>query len=303
MDNEVPNVAFFEEVETRAIRIPFKRPYDWEMLVRFLQPRAIPGLEAITAQSYKRAFKTVEFSGALEVCCPHDGDCLTVSLPSAGQPDLELIRERVSRLFDCATDPVPIVRHLGKQSLLRPLLRRHPGIRVPGAFDGFEIAVRAVLGQQITVRAATTMAGRLAAAFGTRVSGLESHNLTNLFPSAAILAEADLTSIGLTRARARAVSGLAQAYLSEPTLFEPSDDPSMAIARLVDIPGIGYWTAQYIAMRVLRDPDGFPASDLGLRRAVSATGQLVSPKDVDQRSSAWRPWRAYAAMHLWATLL
>jgi 3-methyladenine DNA glycosylase/8-oxoguanine DNA glycosylase len=273
------------------------------MLIRFLQPRAIPGLEAITAGSYKRAFKAGEFSGVLEVCCSPDRDCLTVSLRSTGACDLELTSERVSRLFDCAADPVPITRHLGKHSLLRPLLRRHPGIRVPGAFDGFEIAVRAVLGQQVTVRAATTMAGRLATAFGTPITGLESDNLTHLFPSARVLADADLTGIGLTRAKARAIAGLALASLSEPSLFEPSDDPAAAIARLVEIPGVGQWTAQYVAMRALKAPDGFPASDLGLRKAVSTTGLLASPEEVEERSKPWQPWRAYAAMHLWATLL
>ena len=286
----------------RTLRIPFKPPYDWEMLIRFLQPRAIPGLEAITAHSYKRAFKVGEFSGLLEVRCPPHGDFLTVRLDSDGKPDLNVIRMRVSRLFDCAADPDPIGRHLGKQSLLRPLLRLHPGMRVPGAFDGFEIGIRAVLGQQVTVRAATTMAGRLAAAFGTRIEGLQSDNISSLFPSAATLVQADLTGIGLTRAKAKAIRELAAAYLSEPALFEPSEDPGAAISRLVEIPGIGEWTAEYIAMRALKAPDGFPASDLGLRKAVSTTGQLVSAKEVEEQARPWRPWRAYAAMHLWSTL-
>jgi AraC family transcriptional regulator of adaptative response / DNA-3-methyladenine glycosylase II len=303
MDNQMSSAGSVEEAETRTIRIPFNPPYDWEMLIRFLQPRAIPGLEVVTAESYKRAFNIREYSGVLEVCRSSDKDCLKVSLPDAPKRDSDRLREQVSRLFDCAADPLLIAEHLSKQPILRTLVPLHPGIRVPGAFDGLEIAVRAVLGQQITVRAATTMAGRLVATLGTPVAGLESHTLRHVFPPAAILAEADLTRIGLTRAKAGAIAALARGYLADASLFEPSLDVGAAIARLVQMPGIGEWTAQYIAMRVLKDPDGFPASDLGLRRAASTTRDLVSSKDLEERSRAWRPWRAYAAMHLWATLL
>jgi len=198
---------------------------------------------------------------------------------------------------------MPIYRHLCRQPLLTSVVALNPGIRVAGAFDGFEIAVRAVLGQQITVRAATTMAGRLVGRYGSPLEASHSCEMARLFPSSRVLVDADLTSIGLTRAKARAIAGLAEAHLAEPALFEPLGDPSVSIARLKEIPGVGEWTAQYIAMRALKDPNGFPASDLGLRRAVSGGGELVSSRELEDRSHNWRPWRAYAAMHLWASLV
>jgi len=291
------------EQQARTIRIPFKPPYDWEMLIRFLQPRAIPGLELVSAESYQRVLSIGEYRGWLEVRHSATEGCLILILPPAGRRELNCLTAKVCRLFDCAADPGLIGEHLSKQPLLSRLVALHPGIRVPGAFDGFEIAVRAVLGQQVTVRAATTMAGRLVAVFGSPLAETESAEPARLFPRPAILAEANLTLIGLTRAKAKAIAGLARIHLSEPSLFEPSREARGVIERLVEIPGIGEWTAQYVAMRALKDPDAFPASDLGLRRAVSSDGDLVSSKEVEDQSKAWRPWRAYAAMHLWATLM
>ena len=290
------------EAGARTVYIPFKPPYDWEMLIGFLQPRAIPGLESVSSESYKRVFTTGDRAGVLEVRQAPDRGSLTLKVPGVGERNLNRIRLGISRLFDCGADPGPIAEHLSKQPLLKDLVSRRPGVRVPGAFDGFEIAVRAVLGQQVTVRAATTMAGRLVTAFGNKVAPLESPLLTGLFPAAATLAEADLTLIGLTRAKQAAIAGLARAHLSEPLLFEPSNDPRAAVARLIEIPGIGQWTAEYIAMRALKDPDGFPASDLGLLRAVSNISGPIGSKDLENRSKVWRPWRAYAAMYLWTTL-
>jgi len=288
--------------ESRTIQIPFKPPYDWNPIIRFLQPRAIPGLETVTGQSYKRAFKIGSSSGLLEVRPSLEEHCLDLTLPPIPRADLNRITASVSRLFDCEADPRPIYRHLSRQRLLAKLVALHPGIRVPGAFDGFEIAIRAVLGQQITVRAATTMSGRLVACYGSPLEESESCGMARLFPSSQFLVDADLTRIGLTRAKAKAIAGLAEAHLSQPALLEPSSDPAAAIARLIEIPGVGQWTAQYIAMRALKHPDAFPASDLGLRRAVSCGGDLVSSKELEERSAAWRPWRAYAAMHLWSSL-
>jgi 3-methyladenine DNA glycosylase/8-oxoguanine DNA glycosylase len=239
----------------------------------------------------------------LEVRPSIEEHCLDLTLPAGPRSDLDRITASVARLFDCSADPMPIYQHLSRQTLLTSVVALDPGIRVPGAFDGFEIAVRAVLGQQITVRAATTMSGRLVACYGSALEESESGEIARLFPASEVLVRADLTRIGLTRAKARAIAGLAEAHLSEPALFEPSSDPAASIARLMEIPGVGHWTAQYIAMRALKHPDGFPASDLGLRRAVSGSGNLVSSGELEEQSSAWRPWRAYAAMHLWASLV
>jgi 3-methyladenine DNA glycosylase/8-oxoguanine DNA glycosylase len=259
-------------------------------------------LEIVSSQSYKRAFKIGSASGLLEVRPSIEEHCLYLTLPPAPRSELSRIKASVTRLFDCNADPVPIYRHLSRQPLLTGVVALHPGIRVPGAFDGFEIAVRAVLGQQITVRAATTMAGRLVACHGSPLEESEPYEMARLFPSSEVLVDADLTRIGLTRAKAKAIAGLAEAHLSQPALFEPSNDPSPSIARLLEIPGVGEWTAQYVAMRALKDPDAFPASDLGLRRAISGGGDLASSKELEDRSRNWRPWRAYAAMHLWASL-
>ncbi|HKF55022.1 MAG TPA: DNA-3-methyladenine glycosylase [Blastocatellia bacterium] len=288
---------------SRTIQIPVRPPYDWNPIIRFLQPRAIPGLETVNSQSYKRAFRIGSTRGLLEVRPSVEEHCLDLTLPPGPRSDLDRITASVARLFDCNADPMPIYGHLSRQTLLTSIVALDPGIRVPGAFDGFEIAVRAVLGQQITVRAATTMSGRLVACYGSPLEESESGEIARLFPASEVLVRADLTRIGLTRAKARAIAGLAEAHLSEPALFEPSSDPAASIARLMEIPGVGQWTAQYIAMRALKHPDGFPASDLGLRRAVSGGGNLVSSEELEEQSSAWRPWRAYAAMHLWASLV
>src|SRR5215471_8407704 len=169
--------------ETRTIQIPFKPPYDWNPIIRFLQPRAIPRLETVSGQSYKRAFKIGSSSGLLEVRPSLEEHCLDLTLPVTARADLNRITARVIRLFDCEADPMTIYRHLSRQPLLAKLVALHPGIRVPGAFDGFEIAIRAVLGQQITVRAATTMSGRLVASYGSPLEESESPSAARLFPS------------------------------------------------------------------------------------------------------------------------
>src|SRR5262249_51981242 len=227
---------FSREQKARTIRIPFEPPYDWEMLIRFLQPRAIRGLEVVSLESYQRVFKIGEDSGTLQVRHSAQEACLWLIVPSAGRQQITQLSTNVARLFDCTADPGLIGEHLSKQPLLNKLVPLHPGIRVPGAFDGFEIAVRAVLGQQVTVRAASTMAGRLVASFGSPLAQPDSSEPARLFPHSSALAEADLTSIGLTRAKAKAIASLARVRALEPGLFEPSRDTRAAIARLVDIP-------------------------------------------------------------------
>jgi AraC family transcriptional regulator of adaptative response / DNA-3-methyladenine glycosylase II len=169
---------------------------------------------------------------------------------------------------------------------------------VPGAWDRFEVAVRAVLGQQVTVRGATTLAGRLAQAFGESLAGADGE-LDRLFPRPEALVDADLSSVGLTRARAASIRGLAAAYLDGLPALTGSLPLDVAVAQLCTLPGIGEWTAQYIAMRGLREPDAFPAGDLGLRRTLAGGARLATPAAVLTRAEAWRPWRAYAALHLW----
>jgi len=209
--------------------------------------------------------------------------------------------ERARRLFDLDADPGLIGGHLARSPELAPLVARRPGLRVPGTWDAFELAVRAVLGQQVTVRGATTLAGRLVRTFGTPLDPPED-GLTHLFPRPAVLADADLAPLGLPRARAATIRALAGGVARGELVLEASRGLEDAVARLAAVPGIGAWTAHYIAMRALDEPDAFPAADLGLRRALGHGAAPLEPARVAELAEAWRPWRAYAAMHLWAGL-
>jgi AraC family transcriptional regulator of adaptative response / DNA-3-methyladenine glycosylase II len=213
--------------------------------------------------------------------------------------------ERLRRLFDLEADPAAIDERLAADPLLAPALAAHPGLRVPGARDGFELAVRAILGQQVSVRGATTLAGRLVERFGSPFSGGANGSdgagatLDRLFPRPERLARARLETIGLPRARAGAIRALARAVSSGDLALDGSADPDETRAALQALPGVGPWTAAYVAMRALREPDAFPSEDLGLRRALAGTAGLPSPRALCERAEAWRPWRAYGALHLW----
>ena len=207
-------------------------------------------------------------------------------------------------MFDLAADPDTIGAHLSQDPLLAPLVAARPGLRVPGAWDSFELAVRAIFGQQITVPAATRLLGKLVQAHGTRLPAAmkEHEGLSHLFPSPARLAKADLAELGMPSARAIAATSLARSIVADPAIFSRSASLEDATAKLRALPGIGEWTAQYIAMRELREPDAFPAADIGLLRAMAtADGRRPSPAELLSRAERWRPWRAYAALHLWAT--
>jgi AraC family transcriptional regulator of adaptative response / DNA-3-methyladenine glycosylase II len=199
---------------------------------------------------------------------------------------------RCRRLLDLDADACAIGAVLGADELLAPLVAARPGLRVPGAYDGFELAVRAVLGQQVSVPAARTLAGRLAERFGTRLEGTDG-SPSLLFPGPADLAEADLSGVGLTTARQATLRALAAAVAAGSLALDHGADPAETAARLGELPGIGPWTISYVQMRAVGDPDAFPAADLGLRRALGALGGTAA------RADRWRPWRAYAAVHLW----
>jgi AraC family transcriptional regulator of adaptative response / DNA-3-methyladenine glycosylase II len=206
---------------------------------------------------------------------------------------------RVRRLFDLDADPAPIRAQLRRDPALAARLRGSPGVRVPGAFCGFELAVRAVLGQQISVAGARTLAGRIALAYGSALA-VPDGAIERLFPDAQRLAAADLSGLGLTRARVAALGRLAQAVASGQLDLEGGMAPEEVRRRLLALPGIGPWTAEYVALRALGEPDAFPASDLGLRRALAEAGQPLSERVLEKRSKAWQPWRGYAALLLWS---
>jgi AraC family transcriptional regulator of adaptative response / DNA-3-methyladenine glycosylase II len=265
-----------------------------------LRRRAIPGTECVTADCYAR---TMELNGAQGTVMVRRGDGhalrATVRFPKLSA--LPIIIARLRRVFDLAADPAPIAAHLAKDPALAPLVKARPGLRVPGAWDGFELAIRAVLGQQITVAAAARLAGRLVAAHGERLTQPDG-DLTHVFPRPEALARADLTSLGVPRSRATALSAVAAAALADPHLFDATCGLEDAITRLRSIHGVGEWTAQYIALRQLREPDAFPAADIGLIRAMAGRdGCALSSSKLLDRADTWRPWRAYAAQHLWAS--
>ena len=288
-----------------TIRLAYRPPYDWDAMLAFLAARAIPGVEAVTNNTYARTIALGALSGTLAVE-PGAANTLRVTVRFPRLDVLPRIIARVRRVFDLAADPALIGAHLSEDPLLAPLVAARPGLRAPGAWDGFELAVRAILGQQITVPAATNLAGRLVAAFGIEVDDPAAHalRLTHLFPSPTLLAGADIAALGMMpAARAAALSSLAGAVATDPALLGPYRDLEGAVAQLRSLPGIGEWTAHYIAMRALRETDAFPAADAGLLRAMTdASGRRPTPAELLARADGWRPWRAYAAMHLWASL-
>jgi len=234
---------------------------------------------------------------------PADRNRVDVSVRFPDMAALPQIIARVRRVFDLAADPDMIGEHLSLDPVLAPLVAARPGLRVPGAWDGFELAVRAIFGQQITVPAATKLLGKLVQAHGAPIPAAvrDVEGLSHLFPSPARLASADILALGMPNARAMAVTSLAQAIAADPAIFSRGASLEDAIAKLRSLPGIGEWTAQYIAMRELREPDAFPAADIGLMRAMAAAdGRRPSPSQLLSRAERWRPWRAYAALHLWA---
>lgn len=284
-----------------TLKLRYKPPYDWDGLLAFLALRAIPGVEVVRGDSYARTIALGDDMGTLEVR-PCGRDQLAVHVRFPAPSALPAILARVRRVFDLAADPVVIAEHLSADPDLAARLARRPGLRVPGAWDGFELAIRAILGQQITVHAAVRLAGKLAADYGQPLpQAWAREGLTLAFPSAARLAAADLSSLGMPRARSRALEAMGAAAAADPALFGPRQDLDTAIRALKALPGIGEWTAQYIAMRQLREPDAFPAADIGLMRALETpeTGRPTAAQLL-ARAEAWRPWRAYAALHLWA---
>jgi AraC family transcriptional regulator of adaptative response / DNA-3-methyladenine glycosylase II len=284
---------------TATLRLPFVRPYDLESLLAFLAARAIPGVERVDRGEYRRVVAIGGVTGTIAVRLGRGGDHLAaaVRVPPAARP---AVAARIRRLFDLDADGAAIDAHLARDPLLAPRVAARPGLRVPGAWDPFELAVRAILGQQISVAAARTLAGRIAAAHGRRLAGADGAGLDLVFPGPERLSGARLDGLGLTRARAAAVTALARAVAQDRSLLEPRGDLEAAVARLVLLPGIGRWTAQYVAMRALREPDAFPDGDLGLVRALASAGVAATRAALLRRAERWRPWRAYAALHLWA---
>lgn len=277
-------------------RLSYRPPLDWEQILGFLARRAIPQVEVVQDGAYYRTVKLTrkgrEHVGFLEARHEADRQMISVRLSDALLSVCGEALERIRRLFDLHADPANINAALGSLALDRP------GLRVPGSFDGFEIAVRAILGQQISVAGARTLAGRLAARFGAAVS-TPVPTLGHIFPTPLAIAQAsvkEIRDLGITARRAESLIALAQAINGGNLILEPGNRLEGTLRSLRKIPGVGEWTAQYIAMRALSWPDAFPHTDLGIRRALGEN----NPKKIIEIAEKWRPWRAYAALHLWA---
>jgi AraC family transcriptional regulator of adaptative response / DNA-3-methyladenine glycosylase II len=285
---------------TVELYLPYREPYDFPRLLAFLAGRAITGVEQVTAQRYQRVIEVAGGVGAITVSDCRERSALRVQVRLSQLGALPSVIARVRHVFDLGSDPRIIARELARDPLLAPLVAKRPGLRVPGAWDGFELAVRGVLGQQISVRAATQLAGKLVASLGKPLeAGWREFGLTHAFPAPELFALEKLAALGMPRARAAALAGLAAALCEDRRLFDTGQDLERAVARLTALPGIGAWTAHYIALRALAQSDAFPTGDIGLLRALAQDGARLTPKALLARAEAWRPWRAYAVLHLW----
>ncbi|MEJ2186754.1 MAG: AlkA N-terminal domain-containing protein, partial [Gemmatimonadota bacterium] len=323
--------AVRDAIGATTLRLDYRPPLDWERLLRFLAARATPGVEFVADGQYARMVVLDGHAGWLEVRPATGRAAAEVRVSDSLAPVLMTVLARVRHLFDLDAEPAAIAEALGRDSRLALAVRRVPGLRLPGAFDDFEVAVRAVLGQQVSVRGATTLAGRLAAAFGAPVPSDDgrpgatpdelafgkpmplAEGRTGVSPGEAPAGEAPLdrlpvtaerlagaapetvARVGIPHSRARTIVSLARAVVDGELDLGPTADPDATMSALQEIRGIGPWTAQYVAMRALHWPDAFPAGDLGIRRALDG-------RDATAVAEAWRPWRAYAAMYLWEGL-
>jgi len=275
-----------------SLALPYRAPFEFESILRYLAPRAIPNVESVNDRAWRRTFEIDSLPGTIEVR-PSDGQ-LVAKIDHASPTALLAIVERLRNVFDLGADPIAIASQLRRDPELAARLRRARGLRVPGAFDGFELAVRAILGQQVTVAGATRLCGRLVEAYGKR---FRDEAPTHLFPSPDRLTKIDAARIGIPGARAAAIATLARAVVDGRVCLDGSRDLDETRRAMLALPGIGPWTVEYVAMRALRDPDAFPAGDLGLRRALGG----IDARALEKRAECFRPFRAYAAMLLWTT--
>jgi AraC family transcriptional regulator of adaptative response / DNA-3-methyladenine glycosylase II len=290
-----------------ALRLSYRPPFDWNALLAFFTPRAIPGVEEVRDGTYRRVVRVDDHIAIIAVSHLPERNALQVQIVCDSVQALPVIASRLHRVFDLDADTETIARHLSRDRALAPTVRRQPGLRTPGGWDPFEVAVRAILGQQISVIAARGLAAKLIALCGSPIA-LSDATLTHAFPTAQQLAAADLSALGMPASRRAALKSLARAAVAQLNLFEVANTLEESINRLRSVPGIGEWTAQYIALRGLHHPDAFPASDIGILRnaeqifgmRLSPAGTPLSPAQLLARSEQWRPWRGYAAQHLWS---
>ena len=286
------------------LRLPYRAPYDLEGVFAFLARRAVAGLETVAGRAYRRTVLHEGRAGWIELRPASGRDAMLFATNLPPTRGVVGLVERAKRLLDLRSDPRAVGDVLAADPRLARELLRTPGVRVPGAWDGFEIAVRAVLGQQVSLRGACTLVGRLVTLAGRPVEARAGDDLTHAFPTPEEVLRADadgaLGALGVPGRRRQALVALARAVADGELDLDPGADPDAVRRRLVALPGVGPWTAEYVAMRALADPDAFPGGDLVLRRAAAGEGRTPSAGDLIRRAEAWRPWRAYAAVLLWS---
>jgi AraC family transcriptional regulator of adaptative response / DNA-3-methyladenine glycosylase II len=290
---------FFSDLETSVLQLAYRPPYDWQGILAFLRARELKGVEWVTDDFYARTVHLGKAKGWIKITSAKNKNALLLEFSHSLTPVLPALLNRVRDLFDLNARPDLISQHLKRSKILNAAVKKNPGLRVPGAFHGFEIGVRAILGQQISVKVATILAARFALAFGEKFS-TPFPELNRLTPSPIRVAKANVEQIGrlgIIRARGKSIVALAQAHVSGELSLDngTQHNPEDVIKRLSELPGIGPWTANYIAMRALHWPDAFPKEDIALRNNVGK----ISAKDAKAMSQAWRPWRSYAVLHLW----
>ena len=287
--------------DVATLELPFKAPFDWPRLLRFFGGRATPGVEAVEDGAYRRAIDWTGDSGTLSVRLHPRKRCLVASIEGPVSRHADALAVPIAKIFDLRADPKKIGAELSADPWLAPLVEAVPGLRVPGAWSGFELVVRAIVGQQVSVKAATTLIGRLVQRAGERIDGHPHENTAWRFPTPAALAAVDLAQIGMPGKRVAALQGFAHAVATGDVPVDSNAvDADSLRAALLALPGIGPWTVEYVAMRAWRDADAWPAWDLVLMQSITARDpSLVRPTQQRARTDAWRPWRAYAAMHLW----
>ncbi len=282
-----------------TLRLQYRPPFDANLT--FFAQRALPGVEEVSDGRYRRTVALLRSKGIIEIEPVARMHSVLVHLKLNDLGDLSLLVQRCRYLFDLDADPAAVAAVLSADPVLAPLVEARPGLRIPGAVDGFELAVRAIVGQQVSVSGARTLLGRLVAATGEPLANPQG-KLTHFFPTPQRIMQADLQGLGLTQTRINALQALACAVIEEELVLNRGADREQTLERLLALPGVGPWTASYIAMRALGDPDALPVTDLGLRRALEQRGLASDAKSLAMHAEAWRPWRAYATMYLWTAL-
>lgn len=293
-----------EKTATLKVRLAYRRPFNWQAMLSFFAGRATPGVEVVAGDTYRRTVSLQGEHGIVEISPDTSDGYLSLTLHGVNTNALFEAVQTAREVFDLDAPVAEIDAVLARDESLRKIQRKFKGLRVPGAWDGFELTIRAILGQQISVKAATTLAGRIAARYGEKLqltADSDEAELNRIFPPAERLVRARFNNLGVLQSRVDTIRRVASAVVSGDLHFDVAQDPQEFCTTLKSIRGIGDWTAQYIAMRALKTPDAFPGSDLGLIKAIEQPNR-VTPKELLTRAENWRPWRAYAAMLLWSSL-